>query len=99
MKPLHPEELYGDAIPLIEKTIAALEEYPESNATIEGRVKGELKYLRQQILKRDLRIPKVAIGKLKPFPTWFANSRLVRINPSTTILARSTRFCLLDGLS
>jgi len=73
MKPLHPEELYGDAIPLIEKTIAALEEYPESNATIEGRVKGELKYLRQQILKKELAIPQADHREMKTIAHVVAN--------------------------
>jgi hypothetical protein len=51
------EELYSDALPLIEKTISALKTYPEGNATIEARVKGELKYLRQQILRKELAVP------------------------------------------
>jgi hypothetical protein len=75
MEPLHPEveELYSDAIPLVEKTINALEGYPENNATVEGRVKGELKYLRQQILAKQLPIPQADQREMKTIAHVLAN--------------------------
>ena len=57
LSPAAVDELYSDALPLIEKTIDALKTYPDGNSTIEGRVKGELKYLRQQILMKELAVP------------------------------------------
>src|SRR6516165_7377771 len=59
------DELYSDALPLIEKTIAALESYPMNNSTIEGRVKGELKYLRQRIMKKDLAVPQAYHNEMR----------------------------------